>query len=204
VIGNLEKAGQPLEDDKVEITFGIGCSVSTSGAVALLDFGREVATGEGGDREDLGNFLCSVESKQSMLELLFPAAFNSAFDGFRDDNDLLMFLLIILVEVFFSSSSKLPVLLLIALLFTPPNGDNEAGLPSVSFSESEGKSYREYLASRSFCNFLNSSFGDNAFILDLENDRLFSFPSLLSFLVINLSFNVGSDLSLSNWACRSA
>lgn len=204
VIGNLEKVVQPLEDDNVEITLGIGCSVSTSGAVALFGFGREVVTGGGGDGDGLDNFLCWVESKQSMLELLFPAAFNSVFDDFIDDNGLLMFLLITLVEVLFSSSSKTPLLLLIDLLFTPPNGDNEAGLPSLSFSESEGKSYSENLASRSFCTFLNSSFGDSAFILDLEKDFLSSFPSLFSFFVINLSFKVGSDLSLSNWACRSA
>jgi hypothetical protein len=205
VIGNLDEVGQPLEDDNVEITLDIGCSVSTSGAVALFGFGREVVTGGGGDGEDLDNFVCWVESKQSMLELLFPAAFNSlVFDDFIDDNDLSIFLLITLVEVLFSSSSKPPLPLLIDLLLTPPNGDNEAGLPSVSFSESEGKSYSENLASRSFCNFLNSFFGDNAFILDLENDFLSSFPNLFSFLVINFSFKSGSDLSLSNWACRSA
>lgn len=204
VIGNLEKVGQPLEDDNVEITLDIGWSVSTSGAVALFGFGREVVTGGGGDAEDLDNFLCWVESKHSMLELLFPAAFNSVFDDFIDDNDLLRFLLITSLEVLFSSSSKPPLPLLIDLLLTPPNGDNEAGLPSVSFSESEGKSYSENLASLSFCNFLNSSFGDNAFILDLEKDFLSSFPSLFSFFVINFSFNTGSDLSLSNWACRSA
>lgn len=189
VIGNFEKLGQPLEDDNVEITLDIGCSVSTSGAVVPFDFNREDFIGSGGDGEDLDNFLCWVDSKKSMLELLLPAAFNSVFDDFIGDKDL---------------SSKPTLLLLFALPFIPPNGDNEAGLVSVSFSESEGKSYNENLASRSVCTFLNGSFGDNAFIFDLENDFLSSFPSLVSFFAINLSFKAGSDLLSSNWTCKSA
>ena len=187
-MGNFEKLGQPLEDDNVEITLDIGCSVSTSGALIRFDFGRDAFIGSGGDGEDLDNFLCWVDNKKSMLELLLPAAFNSVFDDFIEDNDL---------------SSKPTLLLLFGLLFIPPNGDNEAGLLSVSFSESEGKSYNENLASRSVCTFLNGCFGDNAFIFDLENDFLTSFASLFSCFASNLSFKAGSDLLSSNLACKS-
>jgi hypothetical protein len=123
VIGNLEKVGQPFEDDNVEITSDTDCCGSTSGITKFFVVCLDVSVWGGGDEQALDSFLCCVESKQSMLELLFAAAFISVFDGLLDDKDLLLFLMFPLMVELFSSSPKLPMLLLLALPLTLLKGD---------------------------------------------------------------------------------
>ena len=122
VIGNCEKDVQPFEDDNVEITSDTDCCGSTSGITKFFVVCLDVSVWGGGDEQPLDTFLCCVESKQSMLELLFAAAFISVLDGLLDDKDLLLFLLLPLIELF-SSSPKPPMLLLLALPLTLLKGD---------------------------------------------------------------------------------
>ena len=122
VTGNFEKDVQPFEDDNVEITSDTGCCGSTSGIPMFFVVCLDVSVWGGGDEQSLDSFLCCVESKQSMLELLFAAAFISVLDGLLADKDLLLFLLLPLIELF-SSSPKPPMLLLLALPLTLLKGD---------------------------------------------------------------------------------
>ena len=123
VTGNFEKDVQPFEDDNVEITSDTGCCGSTSWLTMLFVVCLDVSVWGGGDEQSLDSFLCCVESKQSMLELLFAAALISVFDGLLDDKDLLLFLMFPLTVELFSSSPMPPMLLLLALPLTLLKGD---------------------------------------------------------------------------------
>jgi hypothetical protein len=123
VTGNFEKDVQPFEDAVFEIPSDTDWCGSTSGRTMFFVFCLDVSVWGGGDEQALDSFLCCVVSKQSMLELLFAAAFISVFDGLLDDKDLLLFLMFPLMVELFSSSPKLPMLLLLALPLTLLKGD---------------------------------------------------------------------------------
>ena len=138
----------------------------------------------------------------SVLELLFTAAFNPVSECFKESKDVSLDLSIKFVSISLSSVCNAVLFSLFTLCPIPGKEDSETGLLSVSGSESDGKSYRENLASRSFGKLLNSVFDDRDLILDFEKDFLISFPILFS--AFNFSFNDDPKISFSNLVCISA